>query len=118
MRHLESALQKNCVQWFRLQFPQMARLLFSVPNGGKRSRVEAAIMKAEGTVGGVADLILLVPRGKYHSLCIEMKQGKGSQTANQKEWQKAAEAVGNKYIVVKSFEGFMDEIKAYLQGYD
>lgn len=75
-------------------------------------------MKAEGTVSGVSDLILLVPRGRYHSLCIEMKQGKGSQTENQKEWQKAAESVGNKYIVVKSIESFINEVKAYLQGYE
>lgn len=45
MTHNESALQRTCVSWFRLQYPLIARLLFAVPNGGGRSRVEAAIMK-------------------------------------------------------------------------
>lgn len=47
-RHEESHLQRQCVAWFRLQYPKLARLLFAVPNGGGRSKVEAGIMKAEG----------------------------------------------------------------------
>lgn len=118
MRHLESALQKDCVQWFRYQYPRLARLLFSVPNGGKRGKVEAAILKAEGAVSGVSDLILLVSNGVYHSLCIEMKQGKGKQSENQKEWQKAAELYNNKYVVCNSFENFTETVKNYLKGYE
>lgn len=114
-RHLESNLQKNCVYWFRLQYPQFERLLFSVPNGGKRNAREAAILKAEGTVSGVSDLILLVPSGGYSSLCIEMKHGKGKQTDNQIAWQKAAEKFGNKYVVCRSIEEFIDTIKSYLK---
>lgn len=118
MRHLESALQKDCVQWFRYQYPRLARLLFSVPNGGKRGRVEAAILKAEGAVSGVSDLILLVSNGSYNSLCIEMKQGKGKQSENQKEWQKAAELHNNKYVVCNSFESFTETVKDYLKHYE
>ena len=54
-RHLESQLQRQCVAWFRLQYPKHARLLFAVPNGGGRSRIEAAIMKAEGVTAGVSE---------------------------------------------------------------
>ena len=32
-------------------------MLFAVPNGGGRSRIEAGIMKAEGVTAGVSDLI-------------------------------------------------------------
>lgn len=52
-----------CVGWFRLQYPAVGKLLFAVPNGGARSRTEAAIMKAEGVTAGVTDLILLLGRG-------------------------------------------------------
>lgn len=72
-------------------------------------------MKAEGTVSGVADLILLIPNNGYHSLCIEMKQGKGRQSENQREWQKDAERFGNKYVVCNSLEGFMETVNAYLR---
>ena len=73
MRHQESIIQQTCVRWFRMKYPQLALLLFAVPNGGARLRSEAAIMKAEGTMKGVADLLLLFPAKRFHGLCIEMK---------------------------------------------
>ena len=66
-RHQESTLQKTCVSWFRAQYPDHALMLFAVPNGGGRSRIEASIMKGEGVTAGVADLILLEARGGYGS---------------------------------------------------
>lgn len=72
-------------------------------------------MQAEGTVSGVADLILLVPRGEYHSLCIEMKNGKGRQSENQKAWQVDAERNGNKYVVCRSIDDFIGTINVYLR---
>lgn len=60
MKHLESNIQRAFVRWFRLQYPEYALNLTSVPNGGLRSKTEAAIMKAEGMTAGAADLLLLV----------------------------------------------------------
>ena len=113
-RHIESHLQRMCVSWFRLQYPDIGKLLFAVPNGGARSRTEAAIMKAEGVTAGVADVILLVSRGGYNSLCIEFKTEKGRQTELQKQWQLEAENNGNKYVVCRSFSDFNSVIKEYL----
>lgn len=114
MRHNESIIQQNCVKWFRLQFPQLAILLFAVPNGGLRRKVEAAIMKAEGMTAGVSDLILLVPSKGYHGLCIEMKTEKGRQTDSQKQWQKHVEKFGYKYVICRSFDEFRTETLEYL----
>ena len=128
-QHTESRLQESCVTWFRLQYPKLALLLFAVPNGGKRThrtivrggRVityspEALQMKKEGVTAGVADLILLKPSNGYASLCIEMKtEDKASrQRERQKEWQKAAEEAGNKYVVCRSLDAFMAVVKDYL----
>lgn len=115
-RHQESTLQKTCVAWFRAQYPDHALMLFAVPNGGGRSRTEAAIMKAEGVTAGVADLILLESRGGYGSLCIEMKTCDKSsrQSASQKAWQNAAEDAGNKYVVVRSFDEFRALMYEYM----
>lgn len=115
-RHQESTLQKTCVAWFRAQYPDHALMLFAVPNGGGRSRTEAAIMKAEGVTAGVADLILLESRGGHGSLCIEMKTCDKSsrQSASQKAWQKAAEDAGNKYAVVRSFDEFRALVDEYM----
>ena len=35
--HEESQLQRICVKWFRLQYPELAVLLFAVPNGGQET---------------------------------------------------------------------------------
>ena len=113
MKHIESRLQIACVRWFRLAYPKYKLMLFSVPNGGKRTLMEAIIMKNEGVVSGVSDLILLVGRKGFNSLCIEMKN-KTSQTLNQKTWQINAELNGNKYVVCKSFDEFRITIEDYL----
>lgn len=113
-RHTESLIQKQCVFWFRLQYPKLAKLLFAVGNGGKRNKIEAAIMKGEGVTAGVADLLLLFPNSKYHGLAIEMKTPTGKQQDTQKEWQKLVEAVGYKYVLCRSFEQFQAVINSYL----
>ena len=114
--HEESELQRQCVAWFRLQYPSHALMLFAVPNGGGRSPIEAAIMKAEGVTAGVADLILLEARGSYGCLCIEMKTRRktSKQSANQKIWQAATQKAGNCYVVVRSFEAFQEVVRQYL----
>lgn len=114
-RHIESSLQIACVLWFRVKYPKFDKLLFAVPNGGQRSAATARILKAEGVVAGVADLILLVPRGGFASLCIEMKAGKaGRQSEHQRAWQEAAEGEGNRYAIARSLEDFQQIITDYL----
>ncbi len=113
-RHLESGLQKACVQWFSYQYPKLRLVCFAVPNGGKRNAKEAAIMKSEGVTAGVADMLLLTPRGKYGALCIEFKTDDGAQSESQKEWQRAAEENGNKYVIVCSLEEFIKAVTEYL----
>lgn len=113
-REEESRLQRNCIKWFRLQYAQLSPLLFAVPNGGQRGKITAKILIGEGVVPGVSDLILLVPRGPYASLCIEMKTPAGRQSDRQKAWQKAAEKAGNKYVICRSLDDFMNEVNTYL----
>ena len=115
-RHEESQIQQSCVRWFRLQFPDIALLLFAVPNGGARNKREAGILKGEGVTAGVADIILLKPSGGFASLCIEFKtEDKGStQRDTQKRWQEVAETAGNKYVICRSFDDFYREVRSYL----
>lgn len=115
-RHNESRLQTACVTWFRMKHRNLAKLIFAVPNGGARSKIEAAIMRGEGVTAGVSDLILLVARGGFNGLCIEMKtESRGSrQSDDQKAWQALVEAQGYKYIVCRSLDQFMSEINNYL----
>jgi hypothetical protein len=114
MKHLEDDLQKSCVYWFRLIWPKYAKLLFAVPNGGSRNIREAARLKSQGVVSGVSDLILLVPKGNFHGLCIEMKSEKGKLSENQKEWLEMVKMQGYETSVCNSFESFCKTINEYM----
>ena len=107
--HIESELQRSCKKC------KLSRLCFAVPNGGARNAREAAIMKGEGVTAGVADMIILIPRKGYGCLCIEFKTKDGKQSASQKLWQADAEAHGNKYVVVRSIDEFVKEVRDYLK---
>jgi hypothetical protein len=118
MKHIESQIQKACVNWFRTvpKYKKIQNLLFAVPNGGKRNAFEAKIMKAEGVTAGVSDLILLMSNGFYHSLCIEIKTPIGTQTPKQIDFETAVVSHGHKYIVIRSVTQFMVVIENYLNG--
>lgn len=127
LHHKESDLQIRCVRWFRIQYPAFARLLEHPKNEGNGDRVQGAIAKAEGVQAGVADLILHVPsvsnfwKGEiqeepvtYHSLAIEMKTKTGSQSPEQKLFQRYFEAAGGQYVIIRTFENFMAVVNSYM----
>lgn len=114
MNYSEHFLQKSCVKYFRYAYPQYAYALFSVPNCGVRSKTQCRILKEEGMIAGVSDLILLIPRKGYGCLCIEMKSIKGYQEIEQKVWQQEVESYGNLYRIVRSFDEFKIIVEDYL----
>lgn len=118
MRHEEDNLQINCVKWFSLQYPKLALLLHHSPNGGRRTATEAARFKQMGTRQGFPDLILLFPNARYHGLFMEMKSKKGYQRPSQKRYQQAVEAMGYRYEIVRTIEGFIDCVRRYLKSKD
>ena len=111
----EHRLQCACVQWFRMQYPELRGRLFAVPNGGRRDAVTGAKLRDEGVTAGVADLILLRRNSRYGALLIEMKTPKGKQSESQKAWQQAVCAQDEyRYVVCRSLEEFMNEVNEYL----
>lgn len=88
--------------------------MFAVPNGGHRNIQTARSLKAEGVTSGVADLLLLVARHNYHGLCVEVKTIVGRQSENQKNWQRAVEAQGYYYAIVRSLDEFAELVRLYL----
>ena len=110
----ESQIQKQCVEWFRRTYPSVEPLFFAVPNGGARNAWTAKIMRDEGVRAGVADLILQVPIGGYASLCIEMKTPAGRQSQSQKEYERLAKKMKNKYVVCRSLEEFKKAVRNYI----
>ena len=113
-RNLEHGLQSRCVRWFRLQFPNRRHNLFAVPNGGYRTKTTAALLKDEGQLSGVDDLILLVRKGTCGALLLEAKVKGNYQSSNQKQWQKMIEADGYEYRIFHTIEEFIEIVTEYL----
>ena len=114
MRHHESIMQISCVKWFRYQYPNYAKLLVHIPNGGSRDLRTAQRLKAEGVISGVPDLMLTIPSHPHHALFVELKVKPNRQSATQKEWQGLIEAQGYAYKLVYSFDEFQQVIQEYI----
>ena len=111
----ERQIQIECVSWFRMRYPEASRVFFAVPNGSFRNPWTAKNLRDEGALSGVADLVLLVPKKGYASLCIEMKKPGGRMSDTQKAFCEAAEGFKNKYVVCYSVEEFKTAVRAYLE---
>lgn len=109
----ESKLQIECVKWFRYQYPNL--ILFHIPNGGRRDEITAQIMKAEGVLPGVSDLLLMEPRNNFIGMFIEMKFDKNGLTEEQIKFFLAAEKRKYKCVVCKTVGEFMNEVNNYLK---
>ena len=98
----EFKLQAECFRYHWNEWPQERGRLFTVNNnsGGK---FEGAIMKAMGVVAGVADMMYLSDAGL---IALEFKTPTGRQSPAQKEWQAVIEAVGYRYVIIRTFEEF------------
>lgn len=111
----EEFLQIACITWFDYQYPYLSKLLFAVPNGGSRHKLEAINLKKQGVRAGVSDLIFLYPGNSCEFICFEFKSLKGSQSKSQKEFDELINKKTNgAYLIIKSFEYFKEVIEIYL----
>ena len=115
----ESVEQQCLFQWAEMQMGAMPelRLLYHVPNGGRRSKAEAGRFKAEGVKSGVPDVVLPVPRAGWHGLYIELKRVRGGKVSvSQTQWIRALQQQGYKAEVCMGWEAAAEAIKEYLKG--
>lgn len=115
--HLEQCAVISWSHYNEERYPAL-KLLFAVPNAGKRSIGAARYYLAEGLKSGVPDLWLPFPapseRSIYCGLVIEMKYGNNKTTENQDWWLQNLASVGWKTAVHYSAEAAIEEIKRYL----
>jgi len=112
----EEEEQTILFQWAKMYkgtYPELD-LLFHVPNGGKRDKLTAIKLKAQGVKSGVPDLCLPVPRGEYHGLFVELKTKNNTATEKQKEWLCALQKQGYAVAVCYGWENASEKIKKYL----
>ena len=113
--YTEHDLQCDCVQLFREKHPDLALLLFAIPNGGQRHLSVAAKLKAEGVLSGVPDLFLALPSGEFHGLWLELKVGKNKLTDTQKKMFGILSEQKYKCVEIRSIEDFFAEVEKYLK---
>ena len=104
--------------WAKLaegRFPVL-RWLHHIPNGGKRSKSEAARFRAAGVKAGVSDVFLPCARGGYHGLYIEMKALDGRPSEEQKKFAEAVRAEGFLAVLCYGAEQAEKTIIDYLTG--
>ena len=115
----EAQEQTALFQWASLQackYPELD-MLYHIPNGGSRNKIEAARLKGEGVKAGVPDLCLPVPRGGKHGLYIELKRIREGRTSKEQEkWLNALQEQGYEAIVCKGWEAAARKILEYLRG--
>ena len=115
----EECEQQALFNWAKMRegkYPEL-RLMFHIPNGGKRSITEATRFKAEGVKAGVPDIFLPVPRGGYHGLFIELKRTRGAHVSdNQKQWIEDLRQQGYLAVVCRGWVSASECIMLYMEG--
>lgn len=116
---LETQEQQALFQWAEMmstRWPEL-KLLYHIPNEGKRSRKAGARLKAEGLRPGVPDICLPVARSGNHGLYIELKRVKGSRvTQDQIQWIEELLKQGYAAAVCRGCDEAIGMIERYLSG--
>lgn len=117
MRRSETTEQINLFNWAKRyeEFIPELKLMYHVPNEGKRSEGTAKVLKAAGLKKGVPDIVLPVARKGFMGLYIEMKFGKNKATLEQREFMRLLEREGHKTVIAYSFEEAREIIRRYLE---
>lgn len=90
MRNHEAIEQEALFKWAEINSkncPEL-KLMFAIPNGGRRDKKEAYFLQRSGLKAGVPDIFLPTAKGRYHGLFIELKVGKNKPTYLQSQWLK------------------------------
>jgi len=111
----ELQIQGICFQWAWNTYANTRRLLFHVPNGGKRSKVEAAWLKSSGVISGIPDLLLVWGKTIH---AFEMKTEKGTVSDAQAAVHKAWATQGIIVHIVRTVDDFKRIFLNIIEGRD
>ena len=103
----EQSLQEKLVRALKLALTRETTF-FAVPNGGARSRSEAAILNGQGVLAGVPDLIF-VSKGRAFGL--ELKSETGSLSVAQRAAHVALRDAGMRVEVARSLDEALEHLR-------
>lgn len=114
----EGVEQAALITELRIRMPEVADLIYHVPNGGHRLKKVAADLKNQGVVPGIPDLVLTMARGGYFGLYIEFKATPpydAAISASQHERIRKLNEQGYLAVVCRGHFDAMEQIRAYLR---
>lgn len=112
----ERAMQKTVVDYIDKCYPQIGSLCFHVPlELLRRETHTAGMFSALGARAGVADVVMLVPRGAYHGLLVELKVPPRRPTDSQVNFLELARAQGYAACWSDSINTVLKLIDVYLK---
>jgi hypothetical protein len=110
----ETKIQQDCFIWFNnnycLNHHNPKCVIYSIPNDSE-SKEETLRKMATGMRSGASDLVVMFPN---KSIYIEMKTPTGTQSDNQKQFQKDIENLGFEYCLARSIEQFKEIIEKHI----
>lgn len=112
----ESGHQEAVIEWCgwnMQQYPEL-KLLYHVPNGGKRDKTTATALKRQGVKAGVPDLFLPVARCGFHGLYIELKAPDGKLEQSQIDFLLATMQQGYLSLVCVGWQAAVQTLSTYL----
>jgi VRR-NUC domain-containing protein len=107
-RNAEARRQAAVVDYVRWVAPHIR--IFAVPNGGFRTKAEAARLKWTGVLAGVLDLVLVLPESRCAFW--ETKTPRGRLSDDQREFIGSLEALGHRWALVRSIDDARRELAA------
>jgi hypothetical protein len=112
MNRREQQIHIAIVDWIKLVSP--STVLWHTPNGGLRTKREAALLKAMGTLAGVPDLIIMAePPGPCMAF-LEVKAPGEKLSVDQLLFRHRVEAKGALYEIVHSIDEVRAAFRAWL----
>ena len=117
--------QVAVVDYLHKRYPSV--LFWSTPNGARLASGRTAerlaairmnILKAEGLLPGVSDIIIFEPRGGYSAMFLELKRpdGGGGASENQMWFLREVEKRGAFGVVANGYDEAKPFIDDYLKG--
>lgn len=119
MKQTEHEIQCEVVEFCRLnkEYPDL-KMIYAIPNGGKRGKKLAGELKMEGVKAGIPDLCLPIAKDGYFGLYLEMKKPGGVTSDSQIEVMGNLKRLGYKTVVCYSSEEAIDILYTYIVGED
>ena len=112
----EQSFQQACAGWLKhaLCEADVPQIFYHVANERKASVRQMSLLKLQGVLSGVSDVVLPLKSGEYSGVYCELKTKVGCPSKNQKAFLNAVSEQGYLAVVINDFETFKDVFSYYI----